>query len=80
MSSIMNSNLAPFVFYSCNSGIPITKIMVIRKNSFLANQMAFMSSMNIPINEEYDDLSTLYWIPKLHRNPYREKAIFIISL
>jgi hypothetical protein len=49
--------------------------MVIRKNSFLANQMAFMSSMNIPINEEYDDLSTLYWIPKLHRNPYRERYI-----
>ena len=50
-------------------------MMVIRKNSFLANQMAFMSSMNIPINEEYDDLSTLYWIPKLHRNPYRERYI-----
>jgi hypothetical protein len=49
--------------------------MVIRKNSFLANQMAFMSSMNIPINEEYDDLSTLYWISKLHRNPYRERYI-----
>ena len=49
--------------------------MVIRKNSFLANQMAFMSSMNIPINEEYDDLSTIYWIPKLHRNPYRERYI-----
>jgi hypothetical protein len=37
--------------------------------------MAFMSSMNIAINEEYDDLSTLYWIPKLHRNPYRERYI-----
>jgi hypothetical protein len=49
--------------------------MVIRKNRFLANQMAFVSSMNILINEEYDDLSTLYWIPKLHRNPYRERYI-----
>jgi hypothetical protein len=37
--------------------------------------MSFMSSMNILINEEYDDLSTLYWIPKLHRNPYRERYI-----
>jgi hypothetical protein len=34
-----------------------------------------LSSMNIPINEEYDDLSTLYWISKLHRNPYRERYI-----
>jgi hypothetical protein len=49
--------------------------MVIRKNSFLANQMAFMSSINILINEEYDDLSTLHWIPKLHWNPYRERYI-----
>jgi hypothetical protein len=37
--------------------------------------MAFMSSMNILINEEYDDLSTLFWLPKLHRNPYRERYI-----
>lgn len=28
------------------------------------------------LNEEYDDLSTVYWILKLHRNlPYRNKCI-----
>ena len=59
-----------------NCGIHITKIMIIRKKRFyLANQMSFMSSINILINEGYDDLSTLYWIPKLHRNPYRERYI-----
>ena len=58
-----------------NSGSPITEIMVIRKKSILAKQMSFMSSMHIPINEEYDNLSTLYWISKLHRNPYRERCI-----
>ena len=26
---------------------------------------SFMSSMNIPINDEYDDVPTIYWIPKL---------------
>jgi hypothetical protein len=31
--------------------------------------------MNIPINEEYDDLPTLYWISKLHKNPDREMYI-----
>jgi hypothetical protein len=41
----------------------------------LANHKSFTSSMNIPINEEYDDLPTLYWIPKLHKNPYREMYI-----
>jgi len=34
-----------------------------------------MSSMNIPINDDYDDLFTLYWIRKLHKNPYRERYI-----
>jgi hypothetical protein len=24
-------------------------------------------------NEKYDDFSTLYWIPKLHKNPYSER-------
>jgi hypothetical protein len=35
-----------------NCGIHITEIMIIRKKRFyLANQMSFMSSINIPINE-----------------------------
>jgi len=34
-----------------------------------------MSSMNIPINEEYNDLPSLYWILRLHKNPYRERYI-----
>lgn len=33
------------------------------------------NTMNILINEEYNDLSTLYWIPTLHRNTYRERYI-----
>ena len=28
------------------------------------------------LNKEYDDLSTVYWMPKLHRNlPYRDRCI-----
>jgi hypothetical protein len=34
-----------------------------------------MPSMNIPIDEEYDDLPTLYWIPVLQINPCRERYI-----
>jgi len=30
------------------------------KNETLTNHMSFMSSMNNPINEEYDDSPTLY--------------------
>jgi len=39
----------------------------------LANHKSFMSSMNILFIEEFDDFSSLYWNPKLHKNPYRER-------
>jgi len=35
--------------------------------------------MNILINEEYNNLPTLYWIPKNHKNPYRERYIACFS-
>ena len=34
-----------------------------------------MSSMNNLINKEYNDLPTLYWIPRLRNKPYRERHI-----
>ena len=45
------------------------------KEEILESHKLFMSSMNIPINEEYDDLHTLYWITKLHQNTYIERYI-----
>ena len=38
-----------------------------------------MSSMNILINEEYNDLHTLYYILKLHNNSHRERYIVCSS-
>ena len=34
-----------------------------------------MSSLNIPINEENCELSTLYWIPKFQKNQYIDRYI-----
>ena len=34
----------------------------------------------ISINEEKDDLPTLYWTPRLHNNSYRERALLILIL
>jgi hypothetical protein len=36
--------------------------------------------MNISINEENDDTPTLYWIPKRHKNPYRETYVACSSI
>ena len=34
-----------------------------------------MTSLNIPSGKESEDLSYLYWIPKLHKTPYKERYI-----
>ena len=39
----------------------------------LADHKSLISSLNILLNKEHDDFSSLYWITKLHKNPYTEK-------
>ena len=42
------------------------------KDEILANHM---TSLNITSGKESEDLPYLYWIPKLHRTPYKERYI-----
>ena len=59
---------------SKNSGIP-SKNTNFEKEDILANHKSFMSSLNIPKNEENCELSTLYWIPKFQKNQYLDRYI-----
>jgi hypothetical protein len=34
-----------------------------------------MTSLNIPSGKKSEDLPYLYWIPKLHKTPYKERYI-----
>jgi hypothetical protein len=34
-----------------------------------------MASLSIPSGKESEDLAYLYWIPKLHKTPYKERYI-----
>ena len=43
------------------------------KDEILANHRSFMISLNIPSGKESEDLPYLYWIPKLHKTPYKER-------
>ena len=52
---------------SKNSGKTYKNTNFDKKDS-LANHKSFMSSLNIPINEENCELSTLYWIPTFQKN------------
>ena len=45
------------------------------KDEILANHRSFMTSLNIPSGKESEDLPYLYWIPKLHKSPYKERYI-----
>jgi hypothetical protein len=45
------------------------------KDEILANHRSFMTSLNIPSGKESEDLPYLYWIPKLHQTPYKERYI-----
>jgi hypothetical protein len=59
---------------SKNSGKPY-KNTNFDKEDLLANHKSFMSSLNIPINDENCELSTLYWIPKFQKNQYLDRYI-----
>ena len=59
---------------SKNSGKPY-KNTNFDKEDIMANHKSFMSSLNIPINEENCELSTLYWIPKFQKNQYLDRYI-----
>ena len=45
------------------------------KDEILANHRSCMISLNIPSGKESEDLPYLYWIPKLHKTPYKERYI-----
>jgi hypothetical protein len=45
------------------------------KDEILANDRSFMTSLNISSGKESDDLPYLYWIPKLHKTPCKERYI-----
>ena len=46
------------------------------KDEILANHRSFMTSLK---SKESGDLPYLYWIPKLHKTPYKERYIIVYS-
>jgi hypothetical protein len=48
------------------------------KDEILANHRPFMTSLNIPSGKESEDLPYLYWIPKLHKTPCKERYKYFL--
>jgi hypothetical protein len=45
------------------------------KDEILQNHLSVLNTFNIPKNQDQFDLPYLYWIPKLHKNPYKQRCI-----
>jgi hypothetical protein len=66
----------PFLSIDSNTSSNTTyKPTSFDKDEILANHRSFMTSLNNPAGKESDYLPYLYWIPKLHKTPYKERYI-----
>jgi hypothetical protein len=71
-----HSYLVAFGYTSSNTTYKPTPF---DKDEILANHRSFMTPLNIPSGKESEDLPYLYWIPKLHKTPYKERYIAVSS-
>ena len=41
----------------------------------ILEHLQYMVKVNIDVEPEHEDLPSFYWLPKLHKNPYRKRFI-----
>ena len=57
------------------SGNPTYTATTLSKEEIIANHKSVIDSFGLSINEESCDVPSLYWIPKLHKSPYKQRFI-----
>ena len=60
---------------STMTGNPTYNLTAMSKEEVLQNHHSVMLTFGISLPEEDIDLPKLYWIPKLHKNPYKQRYI-----
>ena len=60
---------------STMTGNPTYNLTAMSKEEILQNHHSVMLTFGISLPEEDIDLPKLYWIPKLHKNPYKQRYI-----
>ena len=58
---------------STMTGNPTYNLTAMSKEEILQNHHSVMLTLGISLPEEDIDLPKLYWIPKLHKNPYKQR-------
>ena len=56
-------------------GNPTYTPTALSKEEILQNHKSVLTSFNINTSQDNLDLPSLYWIPKLHKNPYKQRFI-----
>ena len=60
---------------STMTGNPTNNLTAMSQEEILQNHRSVMLTFGISLPEEDIDLPKLYWIPKLHKNPYKKRYI-----
>ena len=58
-----------------SDGNPTYTASTFSKDEIVDNHMSVLSSFGISFPKEDCDLPSLYWIPKLHKDPYKQRFI-----
>ena len=58
-----------------NSNNPTYKATTFSESEVLTNHKSVLSSFGVKVDTDSLELPYLYWIPKLHKNPYKERYI-----
>jgi hypothetical protein len=59
--------------FTSTSGNPTYTRTNLTKDEILQNHLSALNTFGIPKNQDQFDLPYLYWIPKLHKNPYKQR-------
>ena len=62
---------------STMTGNPAYNLTAMSKGEILQNHHSVMLTFGISLPEEDIDLPKLYWIPKQHKNPYKQSYEYI---
>jgi hypothetical protein len=65
--------------FTSTSGIPTYTRTNLTKDEILQNYLSVLNTFNIPKNQDQFYLPYLYWIPKLHKNPYKDTLLVPVS-
>ena len=61
--------------FTSTSGNPTYALSNFTKDEILQNHLSVLNTFNIPKNQDQFELLYLYWIPKFHENPYKQRYI-----